>query len=146
MKFKIIPYVGAFPITFGMSEVEVTALLGEPRFRTETFDGRVSHNYETVNVGYSEGRKVNHIGFLPGSDVELEGVDPFGPSGFERLVAMDGEPMEVLGAVVFLKLGIATDGFVTGDEGDKGVSVFVRGEYDNLKHRMKPFTMRHTSL
>ena len=140
MRFTIVPYVGALPIKFGMSQAEVTELLGEPKLRSETFAGRLSHNYENVVVGYSELGRVNHVAFLPGSHVELEGVDPFGPSGFDKLVAIDGGAMEVSGAVVLPNLGIAADGFVTGDEGDKGVAVFVRGEYDNVRHRMKPFT------
>jgi Fe2+ transport system protein FeoA len=142
VKFQVIPYVGAIPIRFGMSKDEVTAILGQPEKESKTLGGRMVHIYADVNVGYSSEERVNHIGFLPGSELEIAGVDPFGPDGFEKLVEIDGDAVEILGAVVLPNLGVATDGFHTADdESAKGVTIFGRGEYDSVRHRMKSFKL-----
>ena len=138
MTFTIVPYVGALPIKFGMLEEEIVAIIGEPMIRSRTAGGHKCRDYDTFTVGYSDDGKVNHIGFLPGSQVELNGVDPFHPLGFEKLLEMDGQAMELLGAVVLLNLGIALEGFDTDDESGKGIAVFVKCEYDNLRHLMVP--------
>lgn len=124
-----------------MPQDEVIALIGEPMIRSTTAGGHKCHDYETFTVGYSDDRRVDHIGFLPGSHVELNGVDLFNPLSFNKLLEMDGEAMELLGAVVLLNLGIALDGFDADDGSGKGIAVFVKGEYDGLRHRMTPFSL-----
>lgn len=52
--------------------------------------------------------------------------------------ALDSQPYEGFGTLVFLNLGIALIGFHTTDI-DKSVSLFTKGRWDNHIHDMKPF-------
>lgn len=141
MRFAIEPYEGALPIRFGASETDVVQLLGEPDTRSTNFRGDRSFDYYPITVGFGKkDRKVMHIAFSPGVEVLFRGRNVFEPGAFEELCRLNGAPMEGLGFVVLLNLGISLSGFHdTDDEAEKVVIVFARGEYDQVKHHMKPF-------
>jgi hypothetical protein len=139
MRFQIEPYEGPLPIRFMASEREVVELLGEPNSRSTNFRGDRIFDYEFLNVGFDEDRGVTHIGFLPGSEVTFGNLDVFESGAFEELMKRDSDPVEVVGLILLLNLGIAFSGFHDNDSSQKAVAVFVRGAYDRLKGRMKPF-------
>jgi len=139
ISFEIVPYVGALPVRFGQSEDDVVLLLGDPQLRSTNYFGNPSLHYGPVNFGFKNGNGVVHAGFSPGSIVKVAGLDPFAPSGFDKLVALDADPMEVLGFVVLLNLGITFTGFHDDDDSQKAVTAFVRGQYDELRAEMTPF-------
>ena len=139
MKFEIIPYEGALPVRFGASQDEVVKLLGEPEIRSKNFRGEPFFYLDLINIGFAINGGVMHVGFLPGCIVEVRGIDPFAPSSFERLLDIDGEPMEVVGIIVLLNLGITLTGFHDDDEAQKAVTAFARGEFDELQSEMQPF-------
>lgn len=137
--YKIVPYEGAIPVRFGDSQDKIVALLGEPRVRSKSFRGEPILDYDLVNIGFASTGGAIHVGFLPGSSVTICGIDPFAPSAFDKLIELDGEPMEVFGTIVLLRLGITLSGFHDGDESQKAVTAFVRGEYDSMQPKMQPF-------
>lgn len=142
MQFQIQSYEGPFPLRLAASEAEVIELLGEPNTKSTNFRGDRIFDYDHMNLAFDKNGKVIHVGFVPGSSVVFRGRDVFDPRTFDELLALDGAPMEVVGLVVLLNLGIALSGFHDRDETQKAVTVFARGAYDRLKGRMKPFLMR----
>jgi hypothetical protein len=58
-----------------------------------------------------------------------------------RLAAADPDPTEMVGLLVFLKLGIALTGFHDGRESDLAVTVFEPGRWDEHLSKMKPYTV-----
>jgi hypothetical protein len=148
MRFEIVPYIGALPIKFGMTEEEIVALLGEPKFRSKTFTGGMCFDYFTgntkfghFNIGFAKDGRVDHVGFSPGSDVVIDQLNVFAPGSFEALVKRDGHAMEVAGMIILLNFGITMGGFHDDYEEEKGVTVFVRGAHDDVRSRMKPFEL-----
>jgi len=139
--FEIESYVGALPIRFGMQQSDVEAILGEPERKATNFFKELNYIYECVSIGFDKNKSVAHVGFLPGANVDYDGQPMFLQETFRQLLRLDGEAKEVVGCVVLLKLGIAFDGFHDGDESQKAVSVFVRGTYDNVSHKMKDFML-----
>jgi hypothetical protein len=142
MRFDIEPYEGPIPLRFGASEAEVVELLGEPRGKSTNFRRERIFDYDHMNVGFGKDGNVIHVGFLPEADVVFQGRKLFERGTFEEILKLDGTPMEVVGFVVLLNLGIAFSGFHDSDEVQKAVTVFVRGTYDRLKGRMKSFLIR----
>ena len=134
--FTIKPYVGAGPLRFGMTAPEVESAIGPPMQRSTNFRGETTYDYDSFNVGFTNDGIVCHIGFVLGSDVEFDGKPLFSRESFEQLLTVDGNPQEVVGFVVLLKLGIAFTGFHDKDESQKAVTVFSKGTYDALQKKM----------
>jgi hypothetical protein len=58
------------------------------------------------------------------------------------LASEDNELVEVLGYIVSIKLGLAITGFHDGDEAQKAVHAFRKGDWDMFKNRMLPFILK----
>ena len=52
----------------------------------------------------------------------------------------DPLPLEGMGIVVFLTLGVAITGFVGTDASDDAVTVFAEGRWDGLRDQLKPLS------
>ena len=142
--FLLVPNLGALPIEIGATEDQVKSILGEPDIRSTAFRGERVHYYAGCNVGYDSNGRVVHIGFWPGCQVRYGDLDGFSDAAFERMLKDDGAPMEVVGAIILLNLGISLTGFHDGDVAQKAISMFVKGEHDSLLPKMKPFTWKRT--
>jgi len=131
MEFDLSPFVGALPIQFGMPSDEVTALLGKPR---STGKGSLWGEKGEVVIGFDSQDLVDHFGFGPGElSLKFRGETLWTLSNFEDpnpiLLKYDSSPVEHVGFLIFLKLGIQTTGFhddedETLDYGDKTISMF----------------------
>jgi len=139
MHLEIHPYEGALPLMFGMSELEVIEVLGPAKNCSTNRLGKRMLAYDDYKLGFDLKDRLVHIACLPSADTLIRGIDPFSESGFERLVELDGEPLEGLGFVVLLNLGIAFGGFHDGDESQKGLVIFERGAYDSVAEHLKPW-------
>jgi hypothetical protein len=76
-------------------------------------------------------------------EVVLDGLSLFSmpaAEAFSRLVALDGSPKASLGVTVMLNLGIAVTGFVDDDAGQKSVTAFARGRWDDPTLELQPLT------
>ncbi len=142
--FKIESYVGALPVRFGAQADEVVAILGEPQTKSTNFRKEVTYDYDFVNIGFDKNSSVSHVGFVPGANVEYDGLPILSQETFRQLLRLDAEAMEVVGFVVLLNLGIAFTGFHDDDESQKAVSVFAKGAYDDLQHKMTEFVLNGT--
>ena len=142
--FKIESYIGALPVRFGMQADEVLAILGEPEKKSTNFRKETTYDYDWVNVGFDKSNSAAHVGFVPGANVEYDGLPLFSQDAFHQLLRLDADAKEVLGFIVLLNLGIAFTGFHDNDNSQKAVSVFVKGAYDDLRHKMKEFVLNTT--
>lgn len=140
--FDIRPYDGAGPLVFGMSPAEVHASLGEqPRNTAWTKEGERDEDYPALSACYTKGTDaLVEFALTSTLDVRFQGVSLFtAPNAVEILAAADGAPLEGLGSIVFLALGIAVIDFDSDQESDRVVQVFQRGRWDAIKH-LKPYT------
>ena len=139
---EIVPYECVGPVKFGMTIGEVAAVLGEPeRVSTNRSKERDECRGELGICFSAEDSKVVEVSLSPRVDVTLMGIDVFNdPSAFDRLVAVDGKPLETLGFVILMKLGITLTGFHDQDESQKAVTAFARGRWDHVREELRPFS------
>lgn len=132
--FTIEPFVGAIPLRFGMSQKEVTSLIGPP---TRSFTGAFGEACEeytslSMNLAYhSKTQRLNELVFEPGSKLYFNGQDLFDcPDVISFLKRDDRNPKKAVGMVFFLKLGIRLSGFHDGDEAQKAIGITPAGHWD----------------
>lgn len=137
--FDIAPYRGAAPLTFGLPRAEAARLLGRPKVGPREMDhwGAAGE----LAVGYDAENRIDHLGFVPGNlHLSFQGTilwtpnDPVDPNPF--LLRLDPAPMECFGALLFLKIGVLTDGFHTHDPQRYAFTLFVAGRWDACARRM----------
>jgi hypothetical protein len=141
MLFQIEPYVGAGPVRFGMTMEDVRCALGPPERVTSNWRKDVMYEYPSHDliVGFRRADlTVDHLGFGARADVQYRGVRLLSdPGAFAWLLHEDGGPLEHVGFVFLLRLGIALTGFHQRDEHGKTLSVFAEGYHDLLRPKMK---------
>jgi hypothetical protein len=135
ISLDIRPFEGVLPIRFGLSRPRVVEILGAPDSSDEQVDswGRTLD----VNIGYDELGAVNQLGLGPGEYELTIGGQLFWtphrhPDPNPTFLALDPEPLERVGFLVFTKLGIATTGYHDDDPGQYAISVYPRGAWDEL--------------
>jgi len=136
MKFELLPYFGAPPLKFGMSQMEVINILGFPKvnFKTKGFQG-AQLRYDHYTLAFEPGGALVHIGFSARTTAEVRclGVELFHDDrAFDILLAADGCPYVSLGFIYLLSLGLRLGGFHTEADEGKTVSMFGKGACDNL--------------
>ncbi len=153
--FDIQPYVGALPIAFGLSRGEVHALLGAPQVASPPTQWRgISDSWEDgkLQVGYDNDEAVVHVGFGPGDfSLSLAGTPLWSPSEHPdpnpALLRLDPRPMEVLGFLMFDRIGVTTTGYHDDDEYDLAVTVYPRWAKDRfLTKATSPDLSRYDGL
>jgi hypothetical protein len=149
-EFDLKSYFGAGPLRFGMTRKQVEDVLGPPDktkrtpFRNETQEFRRESGLQTV---YSaQGEALVEISLYGNQSVAFEDLDVFHTTGtkvIKHLAEADGKPLETVGILVFLNLGITLTGFFQEDEpGQKSISIFVKGRWDSEIEDLKPFKMK----
>ena len=115
--FEIKPYRGAGPLRFGMTQDEVATAAGKPVLVRKTPGGDTEMRYPDYAVRLDAAdQALAEIGFTPRGKVVVEGIDVFGdPDAFDRLVQLDGEPLEGAGIIILMKFGLALTGFHDAD-------------------------------
>jgi len=110
-------------------------------FRNETLEFRWDNGLQTVYSAAEE--TLVEISFYGNQSVAFEAMDVFQTPGTEvirRFSEADGKPLETVGILVFLNLGIAMTGSLQEDEpGQKSISVFAKGRWDSEIEDLKPF-------
>ena len=139
--FEIVSYMGAKPVLFGMTEVQVFNLVGPHLKATINNLGERNAQYESFGIRYSKQEgTVLEIGFGNSAKVTFRGVDLFGDrSAFQFLLALDSSPYEYFGFIVLLDLGITLTGFHDDDPSQRAITVFARGRWDHVKGKFKRF-------
>jgi hypothetical protein len=146
MDLCIAPYAGVGPLRFGARPQDTRAFLGEPRASRaqpgklrELHEGGIACTYE----GGRDQLRLVEIGFgKTAGDLEYEGMRLFEvprTEALQRLLADDPEAAEVLGSLVFLRLGLTMTGFHDRREESLAVTAFTRGRWDAHIPNMKRF-------
>jgi hypothetical protein len=152
--FDIHPFVGALPIRFGLQRTAVIELLGQPEASHAVWDKSGTIDYweaSSINVGYNQETVVNHVGFRPAKVILTvqgsplwNGNDIVDPN--PELLRRDPNPVEFLGILVFLLLGVTTTGFHDDDENQLALTVFPHGARDEfLKDSHRPDLSKYSS-
>jgi hypothetical protein len=146
MAYEIKSYMGAGRLVFGMSPKQVHELLGKPRF-SRSDPGRLREIYRICPaltfVGTDGELKLVEIGFAGAAgEVIYGGANLFAGEHMavvQRLCGEDPNPRQVVGMLVFPKLGISLTGFHTGPKESLTVAAFAPGRWDAQLARSKPF-------
>jgi|SRR6516165_4726061 hypothetical protein len=146
MAYEIKSYMGAGRLVFGMSPKQVHELLGKPRFSRRDAS-RLREIYRVCPaltfVGTDGQLKLVEIGFAKAAgEVIYGGANLFAGEQMavvQRLCGEDPNPREVIGMLVFPKLGISLTGFHTGPKESIAVTAFAPGRWDAQLARSKPF-------
>ena len=134
--FDIRPYEGALPITFGMSVQEVHSHLGEPEAVHSSWDDSGHSHYwlnSCVNFAFDNNGRLNHCGFCPAAyTLLLDGRNIWLPDSHSDpnpfLLSLDAKPIEHVGFLIFLELGVTTTGYHDDDPAQYAVTAFRRGD------------------
>lgn len=142
--FELIPYIGTDLVKFGFNSKDVENYLGPVESIARDSNGQLVEFRSYMNVAYSaeEHLGVNHIGFgRQMKNVYLLGINIFEESPLDVLrgiSANDPHPMEYMGFIFFLKLGLSLTGFHDADTAQRAASVFPRDRWASRVHKMKP--------
>lgn len=145
LTFNIEPLVGAIPLRFNSSRLEVHQLLGPPRKSSPWGRGgaieywRIPH----MNVAYNSDEIVQHVCFSPGdSELSVCGIQIWTlddqPDPNPQLLLHDPSPVDVVGFLIFPRLGISTGGYHDGDDAQRGLIAFPAGAWDEVLKDAKP--------
>ena len=140
MKMIVIePYVSAGGLKFGATYDDVVSALGEPRSEEKSRLGEVVVRYDGMGASISS-RGVVEVYFLPDAYVSILGIDVFNDlKAFRELCRLDGNPKELLGFIILLKLGVTMTGFHDGDEAQRAVTAFESGRWDQLTGELQDY-------
>ena len=143
--FEISPYEGAGLVKFRTSRQEVEGVLGPAEsFHRIEYPPRMglSPIYEAqygssnINLAYDLDYKLNYICFTKHrtpfkGTVSFRGINIFADDAFHRLLEHDSEPLEWVGFIFLMKLGMRLEGFHADSDSGLIVSLFERGRYDH---------------
>lgn len=140
LSLDIRPFEGVSPIKFGMLRSSVIDVIGNPYSSNEKVDSW--GNTLDINIGYDELGTVEQIGLGPGEyELAIGGQLLWRPHRHPdpnpTLLALDPEPLERVGFLIFTKLGIATTGYHDDDPSQHAISVYPRGAWDQLLLKAK---------
>jgi hypothetical protein len=140
-EFRIVPD-GIHPLLLGMDRKQTDRMMGEePTISGSRLPKEEVLRYANARVAMRDGRAVE-VSVVPPATVLFGGKSLFDiPSVWRELVAADGDAREVLGFIVLPGLRIALTGFHDGDRGQRSVSAFEPGRWDQLASEMKPFSL-----
>lgn len=136
MEFTFDPYEGALPVTFGMTAKQVRSVLGTKESEVTSRKGKRNEYRQSSNirVGFSQDKNtVVDIALCPDDTLSLmyNGIDLLHEdSRFSILLKEDDAPLEMMGFLVFPKLGIGLTGFHDGKKSQRAITVFAKDSID----------------
>lgn len=140
MKFEFEPYVGPLPLRFGMDSAEVSKALGlSPQYSRPPNDyGGARDDYGDLGVNFDQDGKAAEFCFAPSSYISLvySGTTIIGPGAISDPVSVfkkvDPSPIDLLGFLVFVGIGVNTTGYHDGDKSQRAINVFRKGFWDRV--------------
>jgi hypothetical protein len=143
MQLSIQPKLGLGDIRLGMSETDVTAILGLPESEG-TVEGDLEVYYgNDINVCFRDGKAIRIGATRRAKGILCDELDIFDASPLlvlQRLEKQAGKAFECYGFIVFPALGIALTGFHDSDIDDKAITVSIDGSWDDLEEQFVPIT------
>ena len=153
-RLEIQPYVGVGPLKFGMTQEEVAKKLGKPDsirdHGDEIRESREGHGLQVVYAKNGDG--IVEIGFSSGiKSLQYDGIYVFQEKPLDvlkHITASGSKIYELLGFLVLLDIGITFTAFHNVDDnsehednGEKAVTVFKLGRWDNLRDRLSEYNI-----
>ena len=133
----IAPYVGIGKLHLGMTSGDVGSLFGHP-IRREEKKGREIYVYGDCRLNFSEMNLLDEIELFSNHPVTYKGKSVFQCKGvLEEMIKDDGNPSDIYGTVLLLKLGITFWGFDEVEPEVKAISLFRKGYWDSYKNKAK---------
>jgi hypothetical protein len=127
-----------------MTPSELRKLLGQPQRESRNQRREIDESWGCISVRYDAQKETAvEIGLMAPAQALYHGQDLLAlrdPIGL--LQADDATPMEYVGFLIFLRLGLTLTGFHDDDESQKALTLFQAGRWDHLIQKMKPF--QHT--
>lgn len=122
-----------------MTRDEVHQLIGNPLSIDKSGGSEELTEYWSNNglqLTYSEmDETLLEISLYPNlQNVQLNGLNLFevpGTHAFKLLHDWDNAPLRIFSVSIFLKLGLAVNGFLHDDDGAKSVTAFAKGRWDD---------------
>jgi hypothetical protein len=142
MNFDIRPYEGAGPVNFGMNREEIHGLLGLPNLGWTMPNGTLVDSWNDFIIRYAtDSQRASEIEFAETSGIRFDGIELFrDPNALSKLVTTDGAPLEGVGSIIFLSLGISTSANLVNPKAvERTVCVFSRGKWDRFLSRLVPY-------
>ncbi|QSX37100.1 hypothetical protein [Shewanella sedimentimangrovi] len=140
---KVVTYISFGPIKFGMSEAEVFNSLGKPICTRTNNENELEYHYNGFIVRFDAvSKKVREGTFLPKESGMLQVNDislDWQGDVLKELCRIDGDPHEFYGYIVLFNLGVCLTGFHDGDDAQKAISAFRKGDWDQFKRDMAAF-------
>lgn len=139
MEFKIDPYIGVYPLEFGVSTEEVQETLNEKPTDIKPANeyGGARDDYSLLGVNYDFEGKASEFCFstVAGLVLRFESHVLIGPGAINDPInlfySLDPHPEDDYGFLVFRAIGINTTGYHDGDKSQRAINIFRRGFWDN---------------
>ncbi|MDJ0839153.1 MAG: hypothetical protein QNK37_21735 [Acidobacteriota bacterium] len=146
LQFEIVPYFGVKPVMFGFRPPKVRKCFGfDPEVTIDM--GEREEDYAGVLVRYSEKKNmVVELTFAPNTAPLLfKGEQLLGPGAvpnpLDVFLKYDNKPLETVGFVLFMKLGIAVTGYHDGDVSQRAITIFAKNHWDDLLEDATPIKL-----
>ena len=142
MTIEIIPYLAFGPLSFGKTtKHECVLLLGEPVKKRINRKGMEEYEYEQFIVSFDpKALTVRECTLLPHAEATIDGITVTWDRDFLRQACeKDLSPRDLYGFIVLQRLGIAVTGIHDNDDSQLAVTVFSKGEFDDLLPESSPY-------
>lgn len=138
--FDINSYVGVGDLKFGMNPDQVSHILGPAQRTVKNRVGALEEYREGIKVCYSRSEclATDFVLFLP-AEAKYRGTDLLRVADpVMYLSQYDPLPLEGMGIIVFLQLGLTLSDCTDPKSADSSVTAFALGRWDSLKEKLKP--------
>lgn len=144
MPIEIHSYEGLKGYPFGSLPTLFMNTLGTPTIQRKNRSGETTLHYDGVVICFdSETEGFREATFAYNTPIRLNGANlDWSSEGLCRLCAQDDNPIEVHGAILLLQLGVSVTGITDDEVGNRALSAFRRGDWDEFKSEFRPWEGR----
>lgn len=138
---QIISYDAINGLPFGSTEANAIAKFGPPTRRSKNRERELELHYPDFVLRFdADSGGLRECSLFPQCSGMINGAPVQWTEDFLRwLASEDQDLLEVLGFILSMKLGIAVSGFHDGDESQKAIHAFRKGDWDMFRNRMQSF-------
>lgn len=140
----IIPYYSFGPLLFGRSSKnDCIQVLGEPLRSIRNREDVEEFHYKELIIRFDRlASVIRECTLLPYAEAVIDGIPVTWDLEFLRQACdRDGSPKDVYGFIVFISLGIAVTGIHDQDKSQLAITVFSRGDFDDLLKDARAFQL-----
>ena len=140
---ELLSYQSANGLGFNDPSERAEELFGKPRLEQRNREGELELFHDDFILRFSaDGSGFRECTVPFDSSIRLDGEElGWTEADLESLCKLDGEPMEFHGTVILFGKGVALTGMGKGEESDRSVTLFRRGDWDAFKEGMKRYPL-----